>query len=67
MSKGEETNCKDWAIDEANEIKEICEDLKYACNKQLKQMGLERIDYLAGKILEHLVYLEIKECEESNE
>lgn len=57
----EETNCKDWAIDELNEIKEICSDLKYAYNKQLKILGLERIDYLAKKILEHLEYLELKE------
>lgn len=63
MSKVKETNCKDWAIDEANEIKEICEDLKYVGNKQLKQIGIERINYLASKILEHLVYLEIKESE----
>lgn len=60
----EETNCKDWAIDELNEIKEICSDLKYGCNKQLKLLGLERIDYLANKTLEHLEYLELKEVKD---
>lgn len=59
-----ETNCKDWAIEKANEIKEICSDLKYGCNKQLKIIGLERIDYLASGILEHLEYLDIKESED---
>lgn len=62
MAKG--TNCKEWTIDKANEIKEICTDLKYSSNKQLKIKGLELIDYLASRILEHLEYLDIKESED---
>lgn len=60
----EETNCRDWAIDEANEIREICQDLKYAQNRKLIEAGTERIDYLASRILEHLEYLFIKENKE---
>ena len=56
-----ETNCRDWAIDEANEIREICQDLKYTQNRNLTRAGTERIEYLASKILEHLEYLDIKE------
>lgn len=60
----EETNCRDWAIDEANEIIEICQDLKYAQNRKLREAGIERIDYLASRILEHLEYLFIKKDKE---
>lgn len=63
----EETNCRDWAIDEANEIREICQDLKYTQNRNLIKAGTERIDYLASRILEHLEYLFIKEDKEELE
>lgn len=59
-----ETNCRDWAIDEANEIREICQDFKYTRNRKLIEAGTERIDYLASRILEHLEYLFIKENKE---
>ncbi len=58
-----ETNCKDWAIDEANEIREICQDFKYIQNGKLIEAGTERIKYLASRILEHLKYLDIKKIE----
>lgn len=59
-----ETNCRDWAIDKANEIREICQDLKYVQNRKLIEAGTERINYLASRILEHLEYLFIKEDKE---
>lgn len=62
-----ETNCKDWAIEELNEIRQICKDFKYVRNRHLIEQGTERIDYLANRVLEHLEYLEIKESEESND
>lgn len=56
-----ELNAKDFAIDKIKEIKQLCDDLKYTENKQLRVMGIERIDYLAQGIEEHLEYLDIIE------
>ena len=59
-----ETNCKDWAIEKTEEIIQICNDLKYIDNKQLRVLAINRIDYLASRILEHLDYLDLKESED---
>lgn len=59
-----EINCKDWAIEELNEIRQICKDFKYVCNRHLIELGTERIDYLASRTLEHLEYLDLKESED---
>lgn len=59
-----ETNCRDWAIEELNEIRQICKDFKYVCNRHLIAKGTERIDYLASRTLEHLEYLDIKESDD---
>lgn len=52
---------KNFAQDKANNIIELCDDLKYANNKELRIYGIEKIQRLAKGILEHLEYLEIKE------
>ena len=54
-------NAKDFALEKVNEIKQLCNDLKYTENKQLRVMGIERINYLAQGIEEHLEYLDIVE------
>ena len=59
-----ETNCKDWAIEKTNEIIQICNDLKYIDNKQLRVLAINRIEYLASRILEHVDYLDLKESGE---
>jgi len=59
-----ETNYKDLSIEKTNEIIQICNDLKYIDNKQLRILAINRIDYLAVRILEHLDYLDIKESED---
>ena len=41
----EELTAKDLAIYKANEIKQLCGDLKYAQNKDLKIFGIEKISY----------------------
>ena len=51
---------KDFAIDKVNEIKQLCDDLKYADNKELRIFGIDKIRYLAKGIEEHLEYLDIK-------
>lgn len=56
----EELTAKDLAIYKANEIKQLCGDLKYAQNKDLKIFGIEKISYLADGILERLEYLDVK-------
>lgn len=59
-----ELTAKDFAIKKVNEIREICYDLKYINNKELKNEAIDRIDYLSKRILEHLEYLDIKNEEE---
>lgn len=51
---------KDFAIKKAEEIREICDDLKYINNKELKNESIDRIDLLSKRILEDLEYLDIK-------
>lgn len=59
-------NAKDFAVEKVNTIKQLCDDLKYTENKELRIFGVEKIKYLANGINEHLEYLDIKE-NESNE
>ena len=54
-----EMTAKNFAQDKANEIIEICNDIKYADNKALRVFGIEKVQSLASGILEHLEYLEI--------
>lgn len=59
-------NAKDFAIEKVNRIKQLCNDLKYAENKELRIWGIQKIETLVLGIEEHLEYLDIKESE-SNE
>lgn len=59
-------NAKDFAVEKVNTIKELCNDLKCIENKDIRNYGISKIDYLSDRILEHLEYLEVKE-NESNE
>ena len=56
-----ELTAKKFAQDKANNIIELCDDLKYATNRELRIYGIEKIQKLAYGILEHLEYLDIKE------
>lgn len=56
-----ELNAKDFANDKIDEILQLCTDLFYVENKELKRNGLEKIEKLALGIREHLEYLELKE------
>ena len=56
-----ELTAKNFAQDKANNIIELCDDLKYAKNRELRIYGIEKIQKLAYGILEHLEYLDIKE------
>lgn len=60
----EEPNAKTFARDKLYRIIELCADLKYANDKELRIYGIEKINELANRTLEHLEYLEIKEIEE---
>jgi hypothetical protein len=59
-----ELTAKNFAQDKATEIIELCDDLKCINNKELKILGIEKIQKLAYGILEHLEYLDIKEINE---
>ena len=56
-----ELTAKNFAQDKANNIIELCDDLKYVKNRELRIYGIEKIQKLAYGILEHLEYLDIKE------
>lgn len=62
-----ELNAKDFALMETAEIIQLCNDLKYAENKELRIFGIEKIQKLAERIEEHLEYLEVKEVEKVEE
>lgn len=53
-------NAKDFALIKISEIIQICDDLKYIENKELRIFGMEKIQKLAKGIEEHLEYLDIK-------
>lgn len=57
----EELTAKNFAENKIFEIIEICDDIKYMQNKQLRIDAIERIKYLANRTLEHLEYLDVKE------
>lgn len=58
-------NTKDFALDKVKEIIQLCEDLQYINNKELRIKGIMQIEKLANGISEHLEYLEIikENCE----
>ena len=58
-----ELTAKNFAQDKANEIIDLCDDLRNANNKELRIYGIEMIQKLAYGILEHLDYLDIKKGE----
>lgn len=58
-----EPNAKDFALEKASKIKQLCNDLKYAENKELRIWGIQKIETLALGIEEHLEYLDIKKIE----
>ena len=55
---------KDFALDKVKEILEICGDLHYIENKELRIKGIMQIEKLANGIAEHLEYLEVIENKE---
>lgn len=57
----EKLTAKHFAKDKADEIIQLCSDLKYTENRDLRAYGIEKIQELANGILEHLDYLELKE------
>ena len=57
----EELNAKDFAKFKIAEILQICSDLHYIENKELRIKGIMQIEKLANGIEEHLEHLEIKE------
>lgn len=58
-----ELNAKDFALYKTAEIIQLCNDLKYTENKELRIFGIEKIQKLTEGIEEHLEYLEVKENE----
>ncbi len=52
-------NAKDFALGKTSEIMQLCDDLKYVDNKELKIFGIEKIHKLAQGIEEHLEYLDV--------
>lgn len=58
-------NAKDFAIAKTIEIIQLCNDLQYVENKELKIKGLMQIEKLTKGIEEHLEYLEVKSMAES--
>ena len=52
-------NAKDFALAKTSEIMQLCSDLFYVENKELRRKGLEKIEKLAQGIEEHLEYLDI--------
>ena len=62
MSKG--LTAKDFAIKKIAEIIQLCDDLHYIKNEELRAKGLIQIEKLVNGIEEHLEYLDIKNEEE---
>ena len=60
-------NAKDFALAKTTEIIQLCDDLKYSENKDLRIFGIEKIQKLAKGIEEHLEYLDITEKEEEHD
>ena len=54
-------NSKDFALIKTSEIIQLCNDLFYVENKELRRTGLDKIQKLAEEIEEHLEYLDIKQ------
>ena len=55
---------KDFALEKAKEILQICGDLQYIKNKELRKKGIMQIEKLSNGILEHLEYLDVIENKE---
>ena len=52
-------NAKDFALGKTSEIIQLCNDVKYIDNKELRIFAIEKIEKLAHGIEEHLEYLEV--------
>ena len=50
---------KDFVLCKTSEIIQLCNDLKYAENKELRIFGIEKIQRLTEGIEEHLEYLDV--------
>ena len=57
-------NAKDFALAKTAEILQICDDLHYIKNNELRLKALMQIEKLTSGIEEHLEYLDIKKTEE---
>lgn len=62
-----ELNAKNFALVKTTKIIQLCDDLKYVKNKELRIFGIEKIQKLAKGIEEHLEYLDVKEAEKVEE
>lgn len=60
-------NAKDFVLAETAEIIQICNDLQYINNKELRIKGLMQIEKLTTGIEEHLEYLDIIEVKEDKQ
>lgn len=60
-------NAKDFALAKIAEIIQLCNDLHYIKNEELRVKGLMQIEKLTNGIEEHLEYLEVKEIAEEGE
>ncbi len=49
-------NAKDFAQHKITEIIQLCNDLKYAENKELRMFGIEKIQKLTEGIEEHIEF-----------
>lgn len=58
-------NAKDFALNKTAEIIQLCDDLHYVKNDELRLKGLMQIEKLTQGIEEHLEYLDVKNTEES--
>ncbi len=52
-------NAKEFALCKTTEIIQLCDDLKYTENRELRMFGIEKIKKLTKGIEEHLEYLNV--------
>lgn len=57
---------KDFALSKVAEILQICDDLHYIKNNELRLKAIMQIEKLTSGIEENLEYLDIKETNEEN-
>ena len=53
-------NAKDFVLEKLNRIKELCNDIKYAENKELRIWGIQKIETLALEVEENLDYIDYR-------